>query len=89
MPCFELWLLLHFEDVQHAYHRDDIYKKLCVHLPSYSKGMKGTYAETKDHLSKAIERAKKLRAKNDPMGGVEPCTEAYLLIEALQKVSLS
>ncbi len=26
--CFELWVLLHFEDIRHSIHRKDIYKKL-------------------------------------------------------------
>jgi hypothetical protein len=28
VPCFELWLLLHFEDVQAPIHRDEVYRRL-------------------------------------------------------------
>ncbi len=39
IPCFELWLLLHFEDINAPLHRNDVSKRLKTHLPDYEKVM--------------------------------------------------
>lgn len=33
IPCFELWLLLHFEEINQLFHRREIIKRLKKHLP--------------------------------------------------------
>ena len=38
VPCFELWLLLHFEDVYAPIHRNEVYKRLKIYLQNYSIG---------------------------------------------------
>lgn len=38
VPSFELWLLLHFEDIQHPLHRDEVMVRLKRHLHGYEKG---------------------------------------------------
>ena len=38
VPCFELWLLLHFEDVHAPIHRNEVYDRLKPYLPGYDKG---------------------------------------------------
>lgn len=43
VPCFELWLLLHFEDVFAPVHRDDVIKRLKRHIPDYVKGTTRSY----------------------------------------------
>ena len=37
VPCFELWLLLHFEDVRAPLRRNDALQRLRAHLPGYAK----------------------------------------------------
>jgi hypothetical protein len=44
VPCFELWLLLHFEDVMAPVHRNEVYARLRIHLPGYDKGQGGHFA---------------------------------------------
>lgn len=51
VPCFELWLLLHFEDVQAPIHRDAVYERLKMHVPNYDKGQGGHWAACKDALT--------------------------------------
>ena len=46
VPCFELWLLLHFEDVHAPLHRHDALARLKAHLPDYEKGGGGHWAAT-------------------------------------------
>lgn len=79
VPCFELWLLLHFEDVQVPLHRDDALARLQKHLPSYTKGKTGTYEATKDQRFFAIERAEKLPEHN----GFDCFTDIHELVTLL------
>ena len=41
VPCFELWLLLHYANIQAYFERDEIYRRLREHLPQYQKGARG------------------------------------------------
>lgn len=86
VPCFELWLLLHFEDMFEHHHRDVIYKKLKTHLPNYEKGTKDTYAGTEEHIQKALSRANKLCKKYTAYAGNEPFTNVHELVEKLLNI---
>lgn len=41
VPCFELWLLLHYVFVQAMLHRDEAFQRLCEYIPTYAKGASG------------------------------------------------
>ncbi|MGE3777954.1 MAG: RloB family protein [Pirellulaceae bacterium] len=56
-PCFEFWLLLHFEDVRHLIHRDEATRRLRRYLPDYEKGYGRAFADIKSELETAINRA--------------------------------
>lgn len=79
VPCFELWLLLHFEDVLAPLHRDDALARLQKHLPDYTKGKTGTYETTKDQRFLAIKRAEKLPEHN----GIDCFTDIHELVTLL------
>jgi hypothetical protein len=79
VPCFELWLLLHFEDAQARMHRDVALTRLQKHLPNYTKGATGIYATTKEQVLLAIERVKKL-PRHD---GIECFTDIAELVNLL------
>jgi RloB-like protein len=85
VPCFEFWLLLHYEDEQAFHHRDDIYRRLRRHLPRYSKGAKGTYEKTSALIGTATGRAVNLRRHYAAPNGGEPFTEMDLLVQVLRK----
>lgn len=57
VPCFELWLLLHFENIQTPIHRNEVYQRLRIHLPDYEKGQGGHFASTREKLDTATARA--------------------------------
>nr|MBP6394793.1 RloB domain-containing protein [Giesbergeria sp.] len=38
VPSFELWLLLHYEDIRAPIHRVELMQRLKQHLPHYEKG---------------------------------------------------
>lgn len=80
VPCFELWLLLHFEDIHAPIHRDEIYARLTHHLPEYDKGQRGYWAATKDRLERAVARAEIRAAATTPYDGTEPYTGVHKLI---------
>lgn len=55
IPNFELWLLLHFEDIQHFLHRTEVLRRLKSHIPNYGKGFKGCFSLTRDKLELAFQ----------------------------------
>lgn len=86
IPCFELWLLLHFEDVLASLHRDEVYLRLKKHLPLYQKGDKGLWESTKTHLAAAQNRATSLAQTHTAAEGIKPYTNMHELIQRLMQL---
>jgi len=86
VPCFEFWLLLHFDNVQAYFDRSEIYRRLSGRLPGYNKGMEGTFAATEQHLPTASGRAVRLRARFSARAGDEPHTDVDRLVEKLRTI---
>lgn len=63
VPCFELWLLLHYEDIQAPLHRDQVMRRLKHYIPGYEKGAGRAFATTRERLAVAIQRAEILATK--------------------------
>lgn len=83
VPCFEIWLLLRFEDVQAPIHRNEVSERLKQHLPGYAKGQGGHWGATKQHLGVAIARAAARAAVTTAHDGYETYTDMHRLVEAL------
>lgn len=83
VPCFEIWLLLHFEEVHAPLHRADVYDRLMVHMPSYDKGQAGNWDSTKSMLDGALQRALARSELTDAHDGVEPYTDIGRLVQHL------
>ena len=83
VPCFELWLLLHFEDIQAPLHRDEAYARLANHLGGYEKGQSGHWALTRMHLEVATQRAHALSLRANARNGQEPFTAMHELVRRL------
>lgn len=83
VPCFELWLLLHYEDIQAPLHRDEVLHRLKRHISGYEKGAGGTYAITCDHKEVAIQRAERLASRFSAYTDPEPYTAVAELVEFL------
>lgn len=83
VPCFEVWLLLHFQDVQAPIHRDEALHRLRVHLPEYQKGQGGHWEATKGRKDIATERAVNRAAATTAHDGHETYTDMYRLVEVL------
>ena len=83
VPCFELWLLLHFEDVLAPLRRTEVYQRLRQFLPDYDKGQAGHYAETRQYLNAATERAVFLATQFNAHHGTDPYTDIHSLVTRL------
>ena len=83
VPCFELWLLLHFEDVIAPIHRNEVYTRLRIHLPKYDKGQGGHFAATRHMLDVATARAAARAARTTAQDGREPYTDMHSLVNLL------
>lgn len=83
VPNFEIWLLLHFEDIQHALRRNEVIDRLKKHLTEYQKGQGGHFALTKNFLHKALDRADKLTKANNAYDVEASYTDVGKLVERL------
>jgi len=83
VPCFELWLLLHFEQCLTPLHRDDALEKVKNYLKNYEKGQSGYYQATKDYLETANAHAKILEEQYDAWDGVNSYTNIHQLVDRL------
>ena len=80
VPSFELWLLLHFEDVQAPIRRDEVMRRLRKWLPGYEKGARGVFARTRDRLPLASARARALASRFNAYSDPEPYTAVFDLV---------
>ncbi|MGO9740895.1 MAG: RloB family protein [Roseiarcus sp.] len=86
-PCFELWLLLHYENIHDLFHRTEIVDKLKRHIADYEKGLAGTFARTRSAVSTAIGRAKRLQQRYRPEQDTEgPYTNVHAIVELLLSI---
>lgn len=83
VPSFELWLLLHYEDIQAPIHRDEVMRRLRQHFPGYEKGVECAFATTRDRLDTATQRAQALAAKFNAYTDPEPYTAIADLVMLL------
>ena len=85
-PCFELWLLLHFQDSPGAQHRDQVRRLLKKHMPGYSK--KIDFEDVAKHIGAAMARAERLQfqADQDEDSHRNPTSSVYKLLKSIQAV---
>ncbi len=83
IPSFELWLLLHYEEIQHPIHRDEVMARLKKHIRDYDKGAGGAFAITRYHLAVATQRAQTLAEKFNAYSDPEPFTALHELVTLL------
>jgi hypothetical protein len=86
-PCFELWLLLHFQD-QRAHLDAREAKRLCrTHLPQYERRL--TFRELASGYGDALRRAEELAEWQQANGrpGANPCTTFHTLTKRLKALA--
>lgn len=83
-PCFELWLLLHHEDIAPAQPFEDcksVGKRLAALLGGYNKGNVRTRPFTVENALAAISRGRQLTPLQTPFPIPNPGTEVWQLVE--------
>ena len=90
IPCFEFWLLLHFEDATRPYAAsgshsicDNVICDLKAYIQDYEKGSRGMFEITYPEVENAITRAKLLEKRHEGTGADNPSTQVYELVEYL------
>jgi hypothetical protein len=83
VPCFEIWLLLHFENISAPIHRDDVVERLNTHIPGYTKGQGGHWRATKKYLAIAVARATARAEATTAHDGYETFTDMHRLVHEL------
>lgn len=83
VPSFELWLLLHFEDIQAPLHRNEVLQRVKKHIPGYEKGFEDAFKITRKLLSVATQRAERLAKKFTAYNDPEPYTAVVDLVKLL------
>ncbi len=83
VPSFELWLLLHFEDVVAPIRRDEVMRRLKRHIPGYEKGENQAFAATSSKLDTALQRADTLIKRFTAHMGSEPFTDVGDLVRLM------
>ena len=63
-PCFELWLLIHFQNQEAHIERKALCSILKKHIPDYDKSMSNIYDAIINDQNKAIKHASALRQKH-------------------------
>ncbi len=87
-PCFEYWVLCHFEGYINSIEFDELNSKLKKHF-GYKKGDPNIYIKTKGKLDNAVKNAKEVRNKHNKKSirlisrDSNPFTEVYCLVEFL------
>lgn len=94
-PCFEFWLLLHFEYSAAPFYAignksvgDQVISRLKQKhgFENYGKGHRDVYEKLKDKLPFALKNVECLRQSNLQNNSVNPSTDVDFLVRALQDI---
>ena len=94
-PCFEYWLLCHFECFEIRCDARELENRLRNYpeFKGYKKGDEEIYDKTKKQLEKAIEHSKRIieKHKNDKIELISresnPSTQVFKVVEEVEKFS--
>ncbi len=86
VPCFEIWLLLHFILINNQLDRDLVLKKLLKHFPQYTKAGTNSFFQTKDRLTTAMLNSSKLKRTFSRDNGLDPYTDVGELVQLLMNL---
>ena len=86
-PCFELWILLHFEDQTAHIERRALHRACVRHLPGYEK--KVPFDSLRRYYPDAVRRALSLRNWQETRGCDEYTTNPWTAVQNLTELILS
>ncbi|MEX1198163.1 MAG: RloB family protein [Pseudohongiellaceae bacterium] len=92
-PCFEYWLLLHYEYRRNPFLAggDKTAAQHCTtalvrKMPAYTKGAQGVFQKLQGRLDDALNRAERARRDAEATGSDNPSTEVHSLVEYLRNI---
>lgn len=88
-PCFEYWLLLHFEYTTRDDSSSDVVRALKAHVTDYEKGDADIFRKVQGGFGSAVARAERASREMAAAGARSPMTEMPVLVEALKAMSRS
>ena len=90
VPCFEYWVLLHFEYTDSPFVKtgnksccDTVRSRVKEYLPDYEKKDSQLYEKLKSNTNQAIQRAKKAIKASEENNTDNPSTKIHELVEYL------
>lgn len=90
VPCFEIWILLHFRYTSEAFNSvggrsacDRVMSKVKTHFADYAKGHQDVYDRLAPNRDQAMINAARLLKENIRTGSVNPGTQVHKLVEYL------
>lgn len=95
-PCFEFWLLLHFEITSRPFAAglsgagcEDVIRRLERHLPGYQKNDARVFERCREHVHTALGNAKRLQKTTRLLSGLPatPQTQVETLVRRLLQLS--
>lgn len=94
VPCFEFWLLLHYEDTTRPYGGmvgsysacDKVISDLRKHIHDYEKGREDIFEITYQYISKAVDRACSVEKRQKEALTDNPSTKIHHLIKYLESL---
>jgi len=91
-PCFEFWILLHFERVGSSFQDcQRVIRKLRDYLPGYQKADPGVFQQVAGQIDDAVKRAKDIMRSQwqheTDVCRKDPSSEVYLLVQRLRQIA--
>ncbi|HWR57766.1 MAG TPA: RloB family protein [Thermodesulfovibrionales bacterium] len=93
VPCFEFWLLLHYEYTSRPYGAsggnsacDNVIRDLEAHISGYEKGNENVFETTYPRVDDAIKHAERLEKRQEEAGTDNPSTKVHRLVAYLQNL---
>jgi hypothetical protein len=92
-PCFEFWIISHYELIYDPVYTELLKKKLLKHLGSYKKNDRDIYKNTREYIETAIDNSKKIYQRQINKKGIlceesNPSTMMFQLIETLKQYKI-
>jgi RloB-like protein len=81
-PCFELWLLLHFEYYARPMSASEALRLLRQHITDYDKSNRRIYETVHPGLQRAMAHVARLKSELRQVGAVAPNSDMAILIDA-------
>lgn len=86
-PCFELWLLLHFEYTTRPFaNAAEVTAALRSHLTNYDKADRMLFLQVASGIDRAVASADRLQREAAQCGGMYPKTSMHSLVRSLLEI---